>query len=220
MAIAELTPLRRPGGGEAWERMRQAAIDLTIERGYAALEVREIAARAGVEPAEFDRHFAGKEDCCLQVYEANIADFDQLVVGAYLRYESWRDALRAAAYAAAAYLRDHPREVQYGEIQMREGGEMAQARRDAYLHRIIDLIDAGRGELDDPGSLNRGVAEGALGSIYGYLLKELQAGAGTRSATEMVPQLMYIAVRPYVGHEAAREELSILPPIEGEDGDG
>lgn len=219
MALDELTPLRPPAGGATWERMREAAIDLVIERGYAALEVEAVVARAGVAPADFERHFAGKEDCCLQVYEANIADFDRLVVGAYLRHDQWRDALRAAAYAAAGYLRDHPREVQFGEIQMREGGEMAQARRDAYLHRIIDLIDAGRGELDDPDSLNRAAAEGALGAVYGYLLKELQAGSGTRSATEFVPQLMYIAVRPYLGHEAAREELTIPPPAQ-EDGHG
>jgi len=215
VALVELTPLRRPEEGEAWARIREAVVDLVIESGYASLELEAIAARAGVEPAELERRFAGKEECCLQVYEANIADFDQLVVGAYLRHERWRDALRAAAYAAATYLRDHPREVQYGEIQMREGGEMAQARRDAYLRRIIDLIDAGRGELDDPDSLNRGVAEGALGAVYGYLLKELQRGSGTRSAVDMVPELMYIAVRPYLGHEAAREELAIPPPPDG-----
>jgi hypothetical protein len=31
-------------------------------------------------------------------------------------------------------------------------------------------------------------------------------------AEDVVPDLMFVAVRPYLGHEAAREELSIPPP--------
>jgi AcrR family transcriptional regulator len=203
------------GAGDAsWERLRQTVIDQVLERGYAAFDVDVALERAGFERAEFERRFSGKEDCCIKVYEANIADFDRLVFAAYAEHDTWRDGLRAAAYAAARYLREHPREVLFGEIQMREGGEMAQARRDAYLQRIVDLIDAGRQELDDPDAVGRGVAEGVLGSVYGYLVKELQSGMGTRSAEGFVPGLMYIAVRPYLGHEAAREELTIPPPPE------
>jgi hypothetical protein len=136
-----------------------------------------------------------------------MADFDGAVFGAYEEQDCWRDGLRAAAYAAAGYLREHPREVVYGELQMREGSDMAQALRDNYLQRIVDMVDEGRGELDNPDSIGRGVAEGVCGSVYGYLMRELQSGAGTRSAEDMVPELMYIAVRPYLGPEVALEEL-------------
>ena len=74
------------------------------------------------------------------------------------------------------------------------------------------MIDAGRRELDDPESMGRSAAEGVFGSIYEALVKEQQAGKGTEAAYEFVPELMYIAVRPYLGHDAAREELSIPAP--------
>jgi AcrR family transcriptional regulator len=199
-------------GDASWERLRQAVIDIVLAEGYDGLEVEAALRQAGFDRDEFDRRFEGKDDCCLKVYEANMADFDRLVFGAYEEHDAWRDGLRAAAYAAAGYLRTHPREVVYGEIQMREGSEMAQAIRDAYLQRIVDLIDAGRQELDDPGALGRSVAESVCGSVYGYLVRELQSGAGTRSAEDLVPELMYIAVRPYLGHEAARAELEMPPP--------
>ncbi len=207
-----LRPLPSPVLDETWERLRQAAIELVLERGYGAVDVEAIVARAGVAREDFDRRFADKRDCCDRAYEANIADFDRAVLGAYLAAPAWRDALRAAAYAAAAYIATHPAETRYGEIAMREGGEMAQAVRDRYLQRIVDLIDAGRFETAHPDALSRSVAEGALGSIYGLLMKRLAEGAEAVIATELVPELMCIAVRPYLGHEAAMAELRIPPP--------
>jgi hypothetical protein len=91
---------------------------------------------------------------------------------------------------------------------------MAQAQRESHLQRMVEMIDAGRQELDDPDSLGRGVAEGVFGSIYSHLVKDVQAGKGTKAAEDYVPELMYIAVRPYLGHEAAMEELTIPAPRE------
>lgn len=208
MAVDREWAAWRPEAGAAsWGRLRQAVIDEVLEHGYEGLEIDRAVARAGLDRGDFERLFEGKEDCCLRVYEANMADFDGLVFGAYEAEGTWRDGLRSAAYAAARYLRDHPREVVFGEIQMREGGEMAQALRDNYLQRIVDLIDAGRHEMDNPEELGRGVAEGVCGSIYNFLIRELQAEGGVLSPEDLIPDLMYIAVRPYLGHDAAQEEL-------------
>jgi AcrR family transcriptional regulator len=214
MPLGELVPLASPASDRTWERVRRAVIDLVVERGYAATTIEAIVDSAGLDRADFDRRFAGKDECCLRVYEAQLADIDRRVVGAYLSHDAWRVRLRAAAYAAAGYVRDNPREVVFGEIQMREGPDMVQVRRDAYLQRLVDLVDAGRVELDDPDSLSRAAAERALGAVYTLLLRRLREGRGTRAATSVVPELMYVAVRPYVGHEAALEELRIPPPPE------
>ena len=175
--------------------------------------------RSGVARAEFDRHFAGKEDCYMQLFWEYTGAFDREVFGAYRAEAQWRDAVRACAYAAARYIRDHPREVACGVTLMFTAGDLAQAYRENHLQRIVDLIDAGRQELDDPDSMTRGVAEGVIGSIYQLLVRELQSGNGTGSAEDFVPDLMYLAVRPYLGNQAALEELSIPPPPEpGEEG--
>lgn len=193
-------------------RLRQATMELVVEHGYEGVTLEMALARAGDGSADLGRDFADIRDLCIQIYLANIGEFDRLVFAAADRHREWRERLRAAAYTAAAYVRDRPLETRFDMIQMLQAGPTAQALRDRYVERIVDLIDEGRGELDDPDSVSRGVAEGVLGAIYGYVVKELQAGRGTRSATEMVPQLMYIAVRPYLGHEVAHEELSIPPP--------
>jgi AcrR family transcriptional regulator len=214
MPLSRLTPLPSPVGDRTWERIRRTVVDLVVERGYAETTIEAIVEHAGVTRAEFERRFAGKDDCCLRVYEAALADFDRPVVGAYLSQEAWRDRLRAAAYAAADYLSRHPREVLFGEIQMREGTDVAQARRDAYLQRLVGLVDAGRAELEDPDSVSRSVAESTLGAAYGALLNQLQRGRGIHVARSIVPELMFVAVSPYLGHAAALEELHAPRPPE------
>jgi AcrR family transcriptional regulator len=169
----DITPLPSPVGDETWERFRQVSLDLAIERGYYGFEASDIVERAGASRVEFDARFTGKRDCCDRTYEANIAEFDQALVDPYLRAPSWREGIRAGAYGAAEYLRHHRRERRYGELRMREGGPMEQAKKDHYLQRVVDLIDVGRCEMSDPDALGRSTAEGVVGSIYGLLLKRL-----------------------------------------------
>jgi AcrR family transcriptional regulator len=204
--------------GSERERIREATIDVVLECGNDGASVEAVTDRAEVDRATFDRHFEGLQDCVLEACWAHTNEFTVLVRAAFDREGSWRDSLRAAAYAAARYLRDNPRIVRFGTLQLFQAGAMAQAARESHLHQMVDLIDAGRQELDDPDSIGRNVAEGVFGSIYELVVKEMQSGRGARSAEEFVPELMYIAVRPYLGHEAARDELSIPPPPEPSDG--
>lgn len=188
-------------------------IDVVIERGYEQTTLDEVLTRAGVEQAAFDSRFASKEDCFMQTYRSKVADpFEAHVFAAYEAHDSWRDGLRACAYEAARFIRDNPRECRFGSIEMMQVGPVAQAHRERQLHGIVDLIDAGRQELDDPDSVGRSAAEAALGAIYMTAVKEL--GKGNAEGVGMVPELMYLAVRPYLGDEVAREELTIPPPAE------
>lgn len=198
-------------------RIREALLELVDERGYEGVTVADVAAQAGVEQAEFERRFAGKEELCVAVFDAIAGDAQDEVMAAFEAGGSWRDSLRASAYAMVRFMRDHPREVGFGALHILAAGDLAQVYREQQLQQWVDLIDLGRQELDDPDSMGRGVAEGALGSIHARLLKELEEGKGTDSLEQFVPELMYIAVRPYLGHEVAREELEIpAPPQRGE----
>jgi AcrR family transcriptional regulator len=192
----------------------EALMDSVIEVGYEPTSMDDVAQRAGVDPAAWRRHFEEKADCYAQTYRRNFDVFSRLVFGAFEAEDEWRDGLRASAYAAARYLRDYDREVRFGVIPALGAGGMVAAYRDTSFQRIVDLIDLGRQQLDDPDSMGRGAAEATLGAIYGQLVKRLGESEGTGSAEDFVPELMYIAVRPYLGHEVAREELAIPPPPE------
>jgi AcrR family transcriptional regulator len=212
MTMVEVEADKRPLPLSPRERIAEAMLTLVVERGYEATTVEALCERAEVSPATFHQHFADPQDCLLAVYTNNNELFDRQVQAAFAAHDSWRDSLRAAAYAAADFLAGRPLEVRFNVVAVLSAGEMVAAVRDAYLQQLVDLIDAGRYELDDPDSLGRSVAESAIGSIFERLLRDVHRGGDIAGARVVVPELMYIAVRPYLGHEVAREELSIPPP--------
>jgi AcrR family transcriptional regulator len=197
----DLQPLTSPAGDETWEQLREAAIDLVIERGYLEFDVADILERAGVSRAEFDARFADQQDCLDRTYEANNSDFHNALLIPYLAEPTWREGIRAAVYGAAEYLRTHRRERRYGQLRKEPGGAMEMAMRDRYLQLIVDLIDIGRCELSDPDSISRTTAEGVLGSIYTFLVDRLAESEDGTLDWGVVDDVMYLAVRRYVGEE-------------------
>lgn len=198
-------------GAVAGGRIREALMVLVLEVGFDRLTAADVSAHAGVPLEEFERAFPRLEDCYTWVHEQNVGEFERLLGAAFEREGAWRDRLRAAAYVAARYMEAHPREVRFGVTEMFTAGPVAQAFRERGLQRMVDLIDAGREELDDPASVDRGVAEGVFGAIYATLTAQLRRREGPLPAAEFVPAMMYLAVGPYLGQAAAREELARAP---------
>lgn len=201
-----------PQRTEVRARLAAAAIDLVLERGYESVTVDDLIARAGVGPPEFEREFSGKEECVLAVIDIETQRFKGIVYGVYGKEDRWRDGLRAAAYAAARFVRENPRYIVFATMMMNSATELARARRDMYVQMLSELVDAGRCELEDPTSVSTDTALAVVGGIYELMQRELSRGRGTGRAEDYVPQLMYLAVRPYLGHQEAMEELSIPAP--------
>ncbi|HSR95055.1 MAG TPA: TetR/AcrR family transcriptional regulator [Solirubrobacterales bacterium] len=212
-ALAGVASNGRPGPEDERRRILAAMVELVAEQGYKATTVKQLLERAGVSRAAFRRSFAGKQACFLEAYEEMSERFASRVFAAFESEEEWRDGLRVAAYAAARWVGEHPREARYATIETMAAGELAVERREATLRRFVDLLDAGREQLDEPGSVSAAMAEGIVGGILGMLTKNLRRGVRARPE-DFVPELMFLAVRPYLGQRAAREELTIPPPRE------
>src|SRR5258707_3718273 len=58
----------------AHDRIAAAMVQLIGSRGYEATAIETVCERAGVERADFDRRFAGKEDCFLVLHEEIAAE--------------------------------------------------------------------------------------------------------------------------------------------------
>ncbi len=114
--------------------------------------------------------------------------------------------------------------MRFWALELLWAGDMARAQVEAGYRRFTDLIDAGRQELDDPDSVPRSTAEGIIGSIAMVLTKWLEEGGGTKGAESFpytyIQQVMHLLVLPYLGQEAAEEELEIPPPPDLNDDPG
>lgn len=194
-------------------RVHAAVKELVLSQGCDGLTLEEIAEQAGFAEFELRQYFPGPGMCLLDAYLHFVEEFDLRILAAFDGGEGWRPALRAAGYEAARYIEERPREVRFIVIGLLEGGPLIQAHRSQHLKRLAGLIDLGRQELDDPDSLGRSVAEAVIGGVNALIVREVHQGCGKRPI-EFVPELMYVAVRPYLGHEVAREELAIPPPAD------
>lgn len=200
------------GSSPARARVRNAAIELVVSAEAPRVRTDELCEAARVTAEWFENEFGTIDVCFERIYLANVAEFDRVVFSAAPARARWRERLRETAYAAARYVERRPLETRFDMIHMLAGSERAMAERDRYVGRIVDLIDDGRLELEDPESIGRSVAEATFGSIYLALTKQLAQGDGVGILDEVVPELMCLAVRPYLGAEAAMEELAIPPP--------
>jgi AcrR family transcriptional regulator len=198
----------------ARKRARAAAQELVLSRGCEGLTLELIAARAGYEEDELRQHFQSTAQCLLDAYLEFTKDFDRSVFAAFRGGGDWRPALRAAGYEAARYVEERPREIRFVAIGLLEAGPLVQAHRARHLQRLASMIDLGRQQLEDPESMGRSVAEAVIGSISTLVIREFHRGSRKRPL-EFVPEMMYVAVRPYLGHETAREELAMPPPLVG-----
>jgi len=193
-----------------WERLREAMLDLVAERGFQEVDEWEVAERAGIFPPEFHGYFRDADDCFRQILAGNCDAIYAAVLAAYQAEAGWRDGLRAAAYAAARLIRAFPREFRFAMTP--DAGDLALASRDAFLQRLVDLVDEGRRELDDPCSVSRDLAEGILGSIVEHATFALHDPDGQPDIEGFVPEFMYLAVSAYMGNEAGLEELTMPAP--------
>lgn len=211
----------RPDRDPYADPIANALVDVVVARGYETASVEEVVERAGVPRAEFDERFDGKEDCVRKVFDAFATEFERRVGFAYAGHADWRTGLRAAAYECAGWMRDNPKLIRFGAVELLAAeSEMVRVRREQAFAFAASLIDAGRADAPDPKSISDSTATMAIGSIIQLMIHRLQSGAEVGEPRRLVPEMMYVAVRPYVGEEAAREELTMPPPAGDYSGGG
>lgn len=193
------------------ERIAAAAVELIGSRGYRETGLGEILARAGVSERGFRRHFADKADCFVQVWDELTLAHAVLAAEAFAAAGSWRERMRAAGWVTLEYLQADLRRTRFLVLEVLNAGEIALAHRDLAIAAQVEWVDAGRREPGAPSTLTRASAEHIVGAINEMLIRRTLSGEITEGAG-VLGELMYIAVRPYLGDEAAREELEMAPP--------
>lgn len=189
----------------------KALVDLAFERGYDAVDVVDVVERAGGSIAEFESLFPSKLACAVATLEGIAESNLAAVRGAFDEEPTWPDSLRAAAYAHAEWVLDNPRKMRFGLQEAVWASDLIGALRDELFGAYVAMVDAGREVADDPGSIPAFTAEGVVGSVTEVIIRRFGAEQ-KRELIDLVPEMMYLAVRPYLGEEAARQELTAPRP--------
>jgi AcrR family transcriptional regulator len=201
-------PVARAAADPARQRLAAAMVFLVGTRGYAGTSIEALCEQARTRRSHFDRCFASLEDCFLSVHEEVSAELCERVEAAHASAASWHDRVWAAGWAALRFFQEDPTRARFLVVEVNGAGSGALSRRDHILQRIADIVDGGRQELEKPDSVSRCTAEIVAGAIYGTVLARIESGCLERGA-DFLPELVYMAVMPYLGSRAAEDELQV-----------
>jgi AcrR family transcriptional regulator len=197
-----------PGNAGAEERARitTALVEIAGARGFRQTRLRDVLDAAGVSAEDFHRDFLDLEDCFVKVWQDLTAEHADLMATAYVRNPEWRQRMRAMAEATLGFLQADRNRARFLVLEVIDAGETARALRDRAIAGQAALIDEGRCLLAEPEVVPASVAHHVAGAINEMLIRAVRSGE-LFEATRAVDELMFLAVRPYLGHEVALEEL-------------
>ncbi|HEX2160625.1 MAG TPA: helix-turn-helix domain-containing protein [Thermoleophilaceae bacterium] len=185
-------------------RILDAMKALAGERGYHESSIADVIARAGVTRKAFYRLFDDKEQCFIQAYERDLARLLTLTLEAFETQDAWADRVRAALSALLHALARDPAAARLCFIEVLAAGPRAVAARNEAMRGFTILFDTGR--LEDDRARPPALALNMVGGMSEIVHREIAAGR-TANLPAVLPDLMYTAVLPILGPEAAEREL-------------
>jgi len=191
------------------ERLLAAMLRATAELAYREVSVQDVLDRAGVSRPTFYEHFENKEACFLAAFDTAAARLRKRLESAGENGETWRERLRPALEGLLRFVVEEPDAAMSLIVDARAACPPALLRRDALLDHFATCLDTQvRAEAPAGEAPSAIAAAGIVGGIEALLYSRLNRGE-TDELESLLPSLMYFAVLPYEGHEAASEELAL-----------
>jgi len=186
------------------ERLLNGIVEAVAERGYSATTIAGITAAAKISRRTFYEYFEGKEECFAAAYEMIEAHVLDSMLAAPGAAEPWPDRVRARLAALLDVLsRDEAVARCFLIEPLAAGGEVAARYREA-----MQLLAGALRPEPPPSELNMEVRDQALvGGIATLIVRRLNSGGAAR-LPELLPDLVELALAPYVGREEAKRQAA------------
>jgi AcrR family transcriptional regulator len=202
-AAAVLRPTTPIDIGQRAQRQRilDAMIESCAEKTFTATTITDVVARARISRTTFYKHFEDKRACFDAALLHCVETLREIAAGAHEADDSPADAARKATTAVVEALARRP-----GLAQLLSGDAIAvePAVFERYRRATIPALQAlwnGNGDrietYTDPLL--------AFGQAQVLILSQIATGEAER-LSNLLPELVYLAVCPFGGHEAALEQ--------------
>lgn len=186
------------------ERILQGMLEAVGRQGYEKTTVQDAISAAGLYRQAFYDSFEDKEDCYLQAIDAGSAWAELAMRNAATGEATWRGQLRGALSGLLRFLDEKPEIGRALLVEVHAAGAKAVGKRTEAMERAAVMMDRARGESD--GAAPAISAEAVVAGILAVLHVRLSADQ-TTGFLSLLPELMYLAVLPYFGAEAAAAEM-------------
>lgn len=186
------------------QRILQGMLEAIGSKGYEQATVQDAVTNSGLYRQAFYDNFDDKEDCYLQALDAGSAWVELAMREASAGETDWRGSLRGALRGLLLFLEEQPEIGRALLVEVYAAGPRAVQKRTEAMERAVAMIDLAREESDRsaPAISAEAVAAGILAVLHSRL-----ASGRVDDLERLLPELMYLAVLPYFGIDAATAEM-------------
>jgi len=188
---------------------RQAILEAMVRvvgrQGYKATSVADVIEEAGTSRTTFYKHFEDKHECFLAAYDMAVERVLDEVMTRCDGDLPWLERVRAGLATIVDLFALDPELARTAIVEVAAAGADARARHWNAVSRFTEFLEDGR-ELAGGRELPDNIALMAAGAVSGLIFEELLTGRAER-LPELLPDLIFAMLVPYIGPSAAAEEM-------------
>lgn len=189
---------------------------IAAAKGYEAATVDDVVEYADVPRDVFYDHFEDKSECFLEAYDAV---FDVLLAHVTAGFESaadepWPEQIAAGLRSLVELLSQEADIARLAMVEVTAAGDDARERYRSMLSRFTPFLEEGRAYSGQGDELPADTARFAVGGATSMIFDEVRAGRGPE-LKRILPDLVFAVLMPYLGPEAAEDEMRRVVKAEG-----
>jgi AcrR family transcriptional regulator len=183
----------------------EAMVRVVGRKGYKETSVADVIAEANVSRTTFYKHFDDKHECFLAAYDLVVDRVLGAVIASCDGERPWLERMRVGLTTVVELFALDPELARTAIVEVAAAGADARQRHWNAVTRFSEFLEAGR-ELSDDRELPENLGLMAAGAVSGLIFDELLTGRAER-LPELLPDLLFAMLVPYVGPGAATEEM-------------
>ncbi len=187
------------------ERLLAAVVRVAAAKGYEAMSVADILAEAGVGRESFYDLFDDKRDCMLAAHTVLIDHLEATVMAIYDEPGPWVDRVRRSVAAMLDWFATDPAAARVAIVELAALEPESRDRFQDIFDRFSRILEEGREGADAPDPERPQAAELAIGAGLARVYEEVVRGRAAE-LPNLLPELTYEVLVPFIGEEAARAE--------------
>lgn len=186
------------------ERLMAAVVKVTVAKGYESTTVGDILGEAGVGRESFYELFDDKLDCMVAAHKILLDDLEEEVRAVYIGEGPWPQRAREGLEATLEWFAADPDASRFLLIEMSTVGPTFRSIFQSEYARFTGLLDEGFDETTPGPELTEATSLG-VGALLARMYEEILLDR-IAELPNLLPDLTYGFLVPFVGEETAREQ--------------
>lgn len=183
------------------QRIIEAMVASCTEKTYAATTIADLVSRASISRTTFYKRFAGKKECFDAAIDWCIEELEAAAASSHSDSDSPAEAVRKATAATLGLMAANPALAQFatGEAVAADAAVV-----DRYRDLLIPALEGLWTDVDRPRD-SHADPRLAYGRTQVLIYNQIVVH-GAESLLDLVPEIVYILLLPFAGHEDALKQ--------------